>query len=85
MLAEKIQNGLTNAIRKRNNFPGFLGCQVTGFKNGSVIANYILIFFLQEGENVNASQLSQVVSEATNNGSLGIPVLSSMPISLSGM
>ncbi|CAB4006239.1 microneme [Paramuricea clavata] len=79
-LAEKIQNALTSAIRKENNFPGFLGCQVTGFIKGSVVAQYVLIFQLQESETVNASKLSLVVVAAVRNGSLAIPVVSSRSI-----
>lgn len=71
-LAEKIENALTNGIRNDNNFQDFLGCQVTSFKNGSVIAQYILIFQLQDGEMVNVSKLSQVINTAAKNGSLPV-------------
>ncbi|XP_028393159.1 uncharacterized protein LOC114517546 [Dendronephthya gigantea] len=76
-LAKKIEQGLTAAIRKENIFPGFLGCQVTGFKKGSVVAQYILIFRLKETETVNASKLSEIIRRSVRNGSLALPVLSS--------
>ena len=69
-LAQKIENALTNAIRKGNTFQGFLGCQVTSFRPGSVVAEYIVIFQLQDGKTVDVSKLSQVIHMASQNGSL---------------
>lgn len=83
--AETIENILTNAIKRTNNFPGFLGCQVTGFMKGSVIAQYVLIFQLQDNQIVNVSRLSQAVSTAVQNGSLKISVVSSKPLNTTGM
>ena len=83
-LAEQIQNALTTEIRKRSEFPNFVGCQVTGFINGSVLAKYILIFQLEGSKTVNASKLSQVLRAAIQNGSLAIPVLSIKPIVATG-
>ena len=71
-LAEKIENILTNGIRKDKNLQGFLGCQVTGFKDGSIIAQYILIFQLQDGVMVNVSKLSQVINTVVKDGSLPV-------------
>ena len=63
---------MTNGIRKDNNLQGFLGCQVTGFKDGSIIAQYILIFQLQDGVMVNVSKLSQVINTVVKDGSLPV-------------
>jgi hypothetical protein len=83
-LSRNIQNALTTLIRKESSFPGFIGCQVTGFTKGSVIVEYVLVFMLQETESVNASKLTQVVNTAIQNGSLAIPVISTKPISTAG-
>ena len=83
-LSDNIQNVLTMVIRKESSFPDFVGCQVTGFRKGSVIVQYVLIFQLQESEMVNVSKLTQVVNMATRNGSLAFSVISTKPINAAG-
>lgn len=83
-LAEKIENGISKAVKASNKFSGFIGTQVTQFKKGSIIAEYVLIFELEGNEKVNATQLTDILTTAIRND-LSIPAVLSAPLKLSDL
>lgn len=72
-LANKVQNGISKAVKASKEFNGFVGTQVTGFRKGSVLAVYLLVFSLGEQDKVNSSKLGDVIYEAIRNDPLLIP------------